>query len=100
MNEIYPKHAADLESAHLTAPKKYLTLRQSLDQLKVPPNRKIVKKTKKTTEAEAKRERDKARCTWFCVGYSKIWGIPISKRLTRLRDKYKLSWPCIFMSYS
>ena len=46
-----------------------------------------------------KQEQDKARTTWFCIGYSTIWQYPISKRLKRLRDKYKLSWLQNAMSF-
>ena len=50
-------------------------------------------------QKKTKQERDKARNTWFCIGYSTIWQTPISKRLKRLRDKYKLSWLQNAMSF-
>ena len=39
------------------------------------------------------------RTTWFCVGYSSIWGKPISARIKELRDKYNLTWLRTSMSY-
>ena len=36
---------------------------------------------------------------FFCIGYSDVWGTPISKRLKRLRDKHGLTWLRNSMSF-
>jgi hypothetical protein len=48
---------------------------------------------------KAKKARDRERATYFCIGYSTIWGEPLHKELKRLRDKHGLTWLRIAMSY-
>lgn len=50
-------------------------------------------------KAKHKRERDRNRSVFFCIGQSKIWGEPISKRIKRLRNKYGLTWLRVSMSF-
>ena len=50
-------------------------------------------------KAKHKKERDRNRSVFFCIGQSKIWGIPISKRIKRLRNKYGLTWLRTSMSF-
>ena len=72
-----------LERANLTmSPKEYLTLCQYLDQIKESIESSKEEPIKYSTAVQAKRDKDKARCTWFCVSYSKIWGVLISKLIT------------------
>ena len=104
LNELYPQHALALEKAQLTsASSDYQTLKESLEEIQIQnqnaTNSANNTHTENSTAAETKRQRDKARTTWFCIGYSKIWGMPISARLQRLREKYKLSWLRNAMSY-
>ena len=79
VDELYPKHFNALERANLTQAKSYPSLCEALlllqQQDEPPPS----EPTPDETAAQAKRERDKARTIWFCIGYSKIWGTPISK---------------------
>ena len=48
---------------------------------------------------KAKKARDQERATYFCIGYSTIWGEPLHKELKRLCDEYGLTWLRIAMSY-
>ena len=104
INELYPHHALALEKAGLITPAEYPTLQESFDQIE---QQKIINKTQ-TEQAikdqvptdQAKKDRDKARTIWLCASYSRIWGKPLHARVKRLRDKYKLSWLRISMSYS
>ena len=104
INELYPEHAKALENAKLTTPEEYPTLRESLLLLQLQKQKKNDENPEdantESNAARSKQERDKIRTTWFCISYSTIWGLPIHKRLKKLRDKYKLSWLRISMSYS
>ena len=97
INEIYPDHAAALSKAGQKP--KYLTLRE----LKQAANSKTTNENEEPTvesiRAQAKKDRERSRVTWFCIGYSKIWGKPISARLKILTKKYKLTWLRNSMSY-
>ena len=96
MNEIYPTHAAAMEKAELRSPTGYPTLKECILQNTSSVNN---ESTEELSDDDIKKARDKARTTWFCIGYSKIWGMPISARLKRLRNKYGLTWLRNSMSY-
>jgi len=102
LNETYPGYAAALKRANLKPPSEYPTIRESLEEVQSIIAAKSVNDEEPTEEsirADAKKARDKARTTWFCIGYSTIWGLPISVRLKRLRAKYNLTWLRNSMSY-
>ena len=89
-----------MEKANLIPPSfEYPTLQEAILQIDQSTPELAEEPTPESIRAQAKKEHDKARTTWFCIGYSSVWGVPISKRLKRLRDKYNLSWLRNSMSY-
>lgn len=55
--------------------------------------------TEESVRTQAMKDRDAARTSWFCIGYSLIWKRPISMRIKCLCEKYNLTWLCTLMSY-
>ena len=101
LNVLYPGHCKALVQAGLlTNSFVYPTLREALNQIESTTHENNdYEAPPEPTEDDIKRERDRARTTWFCIGYSKIWKTPISVRLKRLRDKHGLTWLRNSMSY-
>ena len=101
MDELYPHHITALRKAKLIKKDfKFLTLKE---QFALIQNSKPKPKEELSEEEIAKQnkdKRDKSRTTWFCIGYSRIWGLPIHKRLERLRKKHGLTFLRNRMSYS
>ena len=98
LNLLYPGHTEALERAELIHRSyKYPTLREMHE--KIQQQEQPAEPTEEDIAASAKKDREKARTIWFCIGYSKIWGTPISKRLKTIRDKYNLPWLRNSMSY-
>ena len=100
LNELYPDHCKALENAGLLPESyEYPTLREQIlkNEESNPPS--TEEATSEPTASEIKAARDKARATWFCIGYSKVWGEPISARLKRIKEKYGLTWLRNSMSY-
>jgi len=91
MDILYPKHAAALRLANI-APRKFPTLGKVLDDIEVEANK------DKKAEADEKKK-DRARQTFFCVGYSPNWSTPIPMILKELRNKHGLKWIRNSMSY-
>ena len=56
-------------------------------------------KDSKTKRQKKQAERNRRRTIHFCVGYSKIWKIPIYKTIKELKEKHKLSWLRVSMSH-
>ena len=79
INEIYPLHTAALERAELPVPKQYPTLKESLKQINARSEPSANQTAAEEAKARHKRERDRKRSVYFCVGYSDTWATPISK---------------------
>ena len=105
LNKLYPFHAAALEEAGLPTPKIYPTLLEALKEIeerKIGANAEAQSADENEDDSQsaaAKRKRDRERSTFFCVGFSNVWGEPIHKCLKRLRDKHGITWLRIAMSY-
>ena len=98
IDELYPTHAKALRSAGL-APTIFPTLLQATIDLANPPSLskrctlKIGKSVGMARMREKKRkEKERRRSTYFCIGVSEQWTTPIHVLLKRLRDKFKLNW--------
>ena len=72
----YPEHASALEVAKLS-PEAYLKLGDVVNQAK-------------DTKKEKKKSQESDRQTYFCVGVSMFWKVPIHKTLKKLRNKHGL----------
>jgi hypothetical protein len=98
LEELYPNHFKALRKANLISAK-VSTLREEMVKVK----EKIANKRDKpkTSEAELKKKREdlRKRTTFFCVGYSKAWITPIHKLIKEIKERFKLSWLRISMSY-
>ena len=44
-------------------------------------------------------ERNRRRASYFCVGYNDAWEEPVHQIIKRVKDKFKLSWLRVSMSY-
>jgi hypothetical protein len=102
LNELYPEHTRALEQANLPVPQTYPTLRESIETInqRLANSTNPTNDTNKEIQEKKKRDRDRKRSTFFCIGFSRIWGHePIHVRLKRLRDKHNLTWLRNAMSY-
>ena len=54
---------------------------------------------KEKEKAAKKKERDKQRYVYFCVGYSNIWDEPLHILIDKLKKEYNLTWLRFSMSY-
>jgi GIY-YIG catalytic domain len=45
------------------------------------------------------REKDRRRSTFFCIGVSKAWMVPIHQTIREVKKKYNLGWLRVSMSY-
>lgn len=88
LNEIYPNHFKALEHAGLIE-EKVPTLREEL--AKKPAETNYRKKSQNN--------RNRKRACYFCVGYSKAWTRPIHQTIKEVKDRYKLGWLRVSMSY-
>ena len=92
IDELYPGHVEALRRAKLISNTfEFPTLQQANEKL-TNNHHLPAETTPESTVRQAKKDRDKARTTWFCIRYSKIWGTPVSKRLRRLQEKHGLKW--------
>ena len=95
MNEIYPLHTDALRAAKLN-PSKYPTLGE-LQDARARRERDIG--SSGTIDSRERKKGERARQTFFCVGFSSIWTKPIHKILQDLRNKYNLKWLRPAISY-
>jgi hypothetical protein len=89
MKDLYPKHFKALNQAGLS-PKYVPTLQEVLD---------LNKGKEKRKEDKLERDKQQNRPVYFCIGFSKLWKVPIHKVLKKLRNKFDLKWLRISMSY-
>ena len=54
---------------------------------------------KKSNKKARQKDRDRKRSIFFCVGYSKAWRKPIHVTIKEAKEKFKLSWLRVGMSY-
>jgi hypothetical protein len=90
LEHLYPKHFEALRKADLIKDK-VSTLEEELDKKK--------EKTEPSAALKKKREKDRKRSIFFCVGYSDFWRVPILRVILKLRKKYNLKWLRVAMSY-
>ena len=102
IDKLYPGHTKALKIAGLiTSSFKFPTSKDSLETIKKSTQAKVKKKSTPEQIAKyAKKSRDAERKTWFCIGYSKFWGVPAGKRLKKLCKDYDISWLRVNISYS
>jgi GIY-YIG catalytic domain len=96
LEDIYPEHFKALRRANLIT-NKIPTLREEMSRVE----EKLEQKRTKTREDESKKKREdlRKRSTFFCVGYSKAWITPIHKLIKEIKERFKLSWLRVSMSY-
>jgi hypothetical protein len=80
-------------------PKSYPSLREALDKIEERRIEELNVEDEEQARKKAKKVRDRERATFFCVGFSSIWGEPLHKELKRLRNKHNLKWLRTAMSY-
>lgn len=107
LDMLYPIHYEALTTAHLIKPNyKAPTLQESYTNLQQASNNtdnddSSIGSTSSddSLQRKHKKERDRRRSIYFVVGYSKIWGSPISSRIKRLALKYGLKGLRFKMAY-
>ena len=67
------------------------TLEKKLDKKK--------NKTEPSEKLKKRRDRDRKRSNFFCIGYSDFWRVPVLRVIQKLRKKYNLSLLRVAMSY-
>ena len=90
-----------LNAANLPLPETFPTLKEAYLELEAKKAADSVEEEvtpEEQTKKVHRRARDQARTTYFCAGFTKICGKPISVRLRALKKKHKLSWLCPKMS--
>jgi GIY-YIG catalytic domain len=92
LDAIYPQHFRALRKANLISDK-IPTLKEELLRLRKKDEMKVARKATK------EKTRNADRATYFCVGYSKAWLSPVHKTIKEIKDKFKLSWLRVSMSY-
>ena len=92
LKEIYPIHFQKLELAKLVTDD-IPTLKEEIQK------REAELADPKRDQTAKHKKRDRKRKTYFCVGFSNIWKIPIHKTIKSIRDKYNLKWLKVSMSY-
>ena len=107
IDKLYPSHHKALKKAKLN-PKEYPTLKDAQEAIRIQSEIKANSKVnpddtpdivQRKTRAARKKERDKRRRTWFCIGQSNIWDEPISWIIKKLVKKYNLTWLRCEVSY-
>ena len=100
MDQLYPGHIKALRIAQLIKPNfKFLTLKEQVANLKSQQsNNSNQEPSQEATSKQEKKKRDSSITTFFCIGYSQIWGKPIHQRLEALRKNtefpfYELECP-------
>ena len=86
---MYPKHAQALRLAGVTGDNHFPKLRTVLRKIRARTTRKNPNQWK----------RDRARQTYFCLGVSSFWEVPLHKIIKRLRNKHNLKWLRFSMSH-
>ncbi len=92
LEEIYPEHFEALRHSNLVKDE-VPTLRQHLEVLRER------KANKPSNEILKRRERDRKRAVYFCIGYSDFWTVPVLRVIQELRKKHNLLWMRVKMSY-
>jgi hypothetical protein len=102
LDELYPQHFAALKNANLIT-SKIPTLKEEVLRAKLKREMKVERsvKEKVTTNTNTNNGRidTRKRSIFFCVGFSKVWETPIHKMIREVKEKFKLSWLRISMSY-
>ena len=90
LDELYPQHAKALKIAAL-APPSFPTLSEALKNQESTKEKKLDK---------AKADFQRSRSTFFCVGFSKHWPVPVHTKIKEIRSRFStLSWIRVSMSY-
>jgi hypothetical protein len=80
IDELYPLHIKALKDTDLSTPNSYPTLREPLRFIQ--DNHTSDPDSPETSEAtKAKRKHDRERSVSFCAVHTKIWGVPVCKRI-------------------
>ena len=94
MDQLYPKHFQALDRAGLLTESNMgpiPTLAQAQATLPQP--------SRLTPRERSQRARDAKRTTYFCIGKSAAYKIPIWKLINDLKAKHNLGWIRVSMSY-
>ena len=99
MNQIYPKHYQVLNKANLLDKCTIPTLKEEIDKKKTTTPSLTEDELKQKEKELKKKERERKRTTYFCVGYSNRWKMPIHKTIQKVIKKHSLTWLRVSMSY-
>jgi GIY-YIG catalytic domain len=91
LEEIYPQHFKALRNANLLS-NKSPTLKEMTSKLGQKLNL-------NSTSSKTDKERNRRRSTFFCIGVSKAWLVPVHQVIKDIKKKYNLGWLRISMSY-
>jgi hypothetical protein len=93
LEEIYTQHFKALRNANLLVDNSP-TLKEMISRLDQKP-----KPNPNSTNSKTEKERNRRRSTFFCIGVSKAWLIPIHQIIKDIKKKYNLGWLRVSMSY-
>lgn len=103
INQLCPDHAAAQKRANVVPQNyNYPTLKKSQKEIHIQIKQKISNTTNPSKEyqaSETKKKCDKKWTTLFCIGYSKMWGLPISPKIRKLCKQFDMIWLQVSMSY-
>ena len=89
---LYPKHIGILEKAGLIT-------EETPTLLQLHESMKTMATTTKSERDLQQKDRDRKRSTFFCVGHSNAWKIPIHQTIKRLKNSFGLTWIRTSMSH-
>jgi GIY-YIG catalytic domain len=95
LEDIYPQHFKALRNANLIVDKSP-TLQEMATKVLV---NQLTTLDTNSTNNKTEKERNRRRSTFFCIGVSKAWSVPIHQIIKEVKKKFNLSWLRISMSY-
>ena len=101
IEKLYPDHAEALNKAGLLASNfSFPTLKDSLMKIeKSVQKKKAISDDPKKAARDKKRAGDQARRTWFVIGFSNVWDVPVGRRITELCKRFNMTWLRVRVSY-
>jgi GIY-YIG catalytic domain len=93
LEQIYPKHFKALRDANLIVDNSP-TLGEIASKVNQVTNQDTGSRNKRTEKG-----RNRRRSTFFCIGVSRAWLIPIHQIIKEVKKKFNLGWLRVSMSY-
>jgi hypothetical protein len=93
LSELYPQHFEALKNANLLW-ENPPTLNEVIHKGRNQTNQEVL-----TMSKLKEKERNRRRSTFFCIGVSKAWLIPVHQIIKEVKKKFNLGWLRVSMSY-